>query len=126
MPWLHHGLMLDFARAETILLAQYAEPNAENLMKKLMTMSVASLMMISAVVPITTPARADHDHHHHNGAGVAAGVFLGLTAAAIIANSSHANAEEHHRWRERCEHWAHRCNRGDDDACYAFHDRCER
>ena len=95
-------------------------------MKRLMTTGVASLMMISAVVPVTTtPAKADPYHHHDNGAGIAAGVFLGLTAAAIIANSSHASAEEHHRWRERCERWAYRCNHGDDDACYAFHDRCE-
>jgi hypothetical protein len=65
------------------------------MMKNLKMTSVASLMMMSAVVPVaTTPALADHDHHHHNGGGgAAAGIFLGLTAAAIIANSSHANAE---------------------------------
>jgi hypothetical protein len=95
-------------------------------MRKFMTTSVAYLLMISAVVPaIPAPALADYHHHHNNGAGIAAGVFLGLTAAAIIANSSHASASEHHRWRERCERWAYRCNHGDDDACYAFHDRCE-
>ena len=86
-------------------------------MKKLMMTGVASLMMVSAVVPaMTTPAEAGR------GAGIVAGTIIGLSAAAIIANSSRANAYEHRRWRERCDRWAFRCNRGDDRACFAFDD----
>lgn len=88
-------------------------------MKKLIMTGVASLMMVSAVVPaMTTPAEA------RRGAGIVAGAIVGLTAAAIIANSSRASAYEHHRWRERCDRWAFRCNRGDDRACFAFDDEC--
>ena len=88
-------------------------------MKKLMMTGIASLMMVSAVVPaMTTPAEAGH------GAGIVAGTIIGLSAAAIIANSSRANAYEHRRWRERCDRWAFRCNRGDDRACFAFDDEC--
>jgi len=54
-------------------------------MKKLMMTGVASLMMVSAVVPaMTTPAEAGR------GAGIVAGTIIGLSAAAIIANSSRA------------------------------------
>ena len=88
-------------------------------MKKLMMTGVASLMMVSAVVPaMTTPAEAGR------GPGIVAGTIIGLSAAAIIANSSRANAYEHRRWRERCDRWAFRCNRGDDRACFAFDDEC--
>jgi hypothetical protein len=88
-------------------------------MKRLITTGIASLMMISAAVPaMTTRAEA------HDGAGIVAGTIIGLSAAAIIANSSRASAYEHQRWRERCDRWAFRCNRGDDRACFAFDDQC--
>lgn len=89
-------------------------------MKKLMMTGIASLMVVSAVVPaMTSPAEA-----RNGGAGLVAGAIVGLSAAAIIANSSRASAYEHSRWRERCDRWAFRCNRGDDRACFAFDDQC--
>ena len=87
-------------------------------MNRIMTTGLASLLMVSAIVPaMTTPAEA------RNG-GLIAGAIVGLTAGAIIASSSRANAEEHHRWRIRCDRWAYRCHRGDDRACYALDNNC--
>jgi hypothetical protein len=90
-------------------------------MKKLMTTGLASLVLISAALPAaTTPAEA----RYYRGGGLVAGALIGLTAAAIVANSSRANADEHRRWRIRCDRFAYRCNHGDDRACYAFDDQC--
>jgi hypothetical protein len=89
-------------------------------MKKFIYTGLASLMVLSTAIPaMTTPAAAGR-----GGAGLVAGTIIGLSAAAIIANSRRVDAAEHHRWRERCDRWAYRCNRGDDRACYAFDDQC--
>jgi hypothetical protein len=91
----------------------------EKLMKKFIATGLASLTLVSIAVPATTtPAEA------RRGAGLFAGAIIGLSAAAIIANSSRVSAAEHRGWRYRCDRWAHRCNRGDDRACYAFDDEC--
>lgn len=89
------------------------------MLKKLIPVGLAALMTIAALIPATTtPAEA------RRGGGIIAGALIGLTAGAIIANSSRADAYEHRRWRERCDRWAYRCNRGDNRACYAFDDNC--
>jgi hypothetical protein len=51
-------------------------------------------------------------------------VFLGLTAAAIAAHASRADASEHRRWRRMCDRLAYRCDRGSREACYRFDDQC--
>lgn len=87
-------------------------------MKKLIASGLAALTVAMAAVPATTtPAEARRG-------GYVAGALIGLTAAAIIANSSRADAREHRRWRRQCDSWAYRCNRGSDRACYAFDDNC--
>jgi hypothetical protein len=89
-------------------------------MKKLMGSSLAALMAASAITTaFTVPAEAGR-----RGAGIAAGVFLGLTAAAIAANASRVDAAEHRRWRHRCEDWAYGCRHGYDRACYRFDENC--
>ena len=88
-------------------------------MKRRITTGVASLMMISAAVSGDDDAGRSSRWRRHR-----RGTIIGLSAAAIIANSSRASAYEHQRWRERCDRWAFRCNRGDDRACFAFDDQC--
>lgn len=89
-------------------------------MNKLIATGLASLMMVSAIVPaMTSPAEA-----RNGGGALIAGAIVGLTAGAIIASSSRANADERESWRARCDRWAYRCHHGDDRACYALDDRC--
>lgn len=90
-------------------------------MRKIITASLASLLLVSIILPaMTTAAEA----RWRRGGGIVAGTIIGLTAAAIIANASRMSPAEHRRWRMRCERWAYRCNHGDDRACYAFDDNC--
>ncbi|WP_181337996.1 tyrosyl-tRNA synthetase [Hyphomicrobium methylovorum] len=89
------------------------------MLKKVIPAALASIMAVSALVPATTtPAEA------RRGGAIVAGALIGLTAGAIIANSSRADAYERSRWRDRCDRWHYRCNRGDDRACYAFDNNC--
>jgi hypothetical protein len=95
-------------------------------MKKLVMTGVAALALFGATIPtMTTPAEAWRGHGHgHGGGGLIAGAIVGLTAGALIANASRADAYEHRRWRHRCDRWAWHCNHGSDRACYAFDREC--
>lgn len=62
------------------------------------------------------------------GRAVAAGVVLGVAAAAIIANSNRAYADDRRvyrrsNWRARCNSWLRQCDRGNDYACEKFETR---
>ena len=87
-------------------------------MKTLTTFSCAALMAMGAILPAsTTPADARHGRGK-----VAAGIFLGAAALAIIANSSGASASER-RWARRCNRWYDQCMDGNDYACEKFETR---
>ena len=88
-------------------------------MKTLIMTGVTALALFGTTIPtMTTPAEAGR------GAGIVAGAIVGLTAGAIIANASRADAYEHRRWMHRCDRWAWHCNHGNDRACYAFDREC--
>ena len=84
-------------------------------MRKMLIVSTTALMVAALVIPaITTPAHADR-----RGRGIAAGVVLGVAAAALIANSSRANADER-RWARQCNRLYNRCRDGSYSACDRF------
>ena len=89
-------------------------------MKKFMSATLAALTLFGIAMTSMTPVAEARGR----GAGIAAGVVLGLTAAAIAANAARASPYEHRRWRDRCDDWAYRCNRGYDRACYRFDRNC--
>lgn len=88
-------------------------------MMKFTSASLAALTAFGIATTAMTPAA-----EARRGVGIAAGVVLGLTAAAIAANAAHASPYEHRRWRSRCDDLADRCNRGFDRACYRFEQSC--
>ncbi|CFX61051.1 exported protein of unknown function [Candidatus Filomicrobium marinum] len=57
------------------------------------------------------------------GPAIVGGVALGLALGA--ANRAHAHDHRHYRGRyDRCDRWAHRCRRGNDNACYKLDRYC--
>lgn len=76
------------------------------------------------VAAIDNPAEAGR----RKGAAIAAGVVLGVAAAAIIANSNRAYADDRPRyrrsgWRATCDRWLRQCDRGNDYSCEKFETR---
>ena len=74
------------------------------------------------VAALDNPAEAGR-----RGAGIAAGVVLGVAAAAIIANSNRAYASDRgyrrSGWRATCDRWLRQCDRGNDYSCEKFETR---
>ena len=85
---------------------------------------IAAIAAFAALVPLLdTPAEA-----RRRGAGIVAGVAVGIAAAAIIANSNRAYANDRvyrrSNWRARCDRWLRQCDRGNDYSCERFETRC--
>ena len=93
-------------------------------MQKL-TASALSLMVAFSALASSTPASA----HRNRGLAIGAGVALGVAAAAIIANSHRAHADEYYSSSgdryDRCDRWRWRCDHGNDYACEKFERYCE-
>jgi hypothetical protein len=88
-------------------------------MKKLIMTGAAALALFGTTLPtMTTPAEAGRH------GGLIAGAIVGLTAGALIANASRADAYEHRRWVRRCDRWAWRCDHGSYHSCRAFDHEC--
>lgn len=95
-------------------------------MKRIAATALAVLVGITALVPVTgSDAEA---RRRHRGGAIAAGVVLGVAAAAIIANSNRANASERSsRYYgpspRQCNRWYNRCIDGSNYACEQFETR---
>lgn len=83
----------------------------------------ALVAFAGSVAVIDSPAEAGR-----KGRNIAAGVVLGVAAAAIIANSNRAYASDRgyrrSGWRSRCNRWLRQCDYGNDYACEKFENRC--
>mgnify|MGYP001287641336 CR=1 FL=1 len=91
-------------------------------MKNLATTSLAALMAVSTILPATTSTA---EAGRGRGLAIGAGVILGAAALAAAANSAEARAYRRSRWRERCDNWYYRCERGSDWACEKFENNCD-
>jgi NADH:ubiquinone oxidoreductase subunit 6 (subunit J) len=95
-------------------------------MKKFFATALAVLVAFTALIPVLdSEAEA---RKRHRGRAVAAGVILGVAAAAIIANSSRAQAEERNSHYygpspRQCRRWYNRCTDGSNYACEQFETR---
>jgi hypothetical protein len=95
-------------------------------MKRITASALVALVCITALIPvISTDAEA---RRRHRGGAIAAGVILGVAAAAIIANSNRANASERSsRYYGpspgQCNRWYNRCMDGSNYACEQFETR---
>lgn len=99
-------------------------------MRKFLAQTLAVLMTATAIVPaLTAPASAGN---RNAGAAIVGGIILGTAAAALIANSHRAHADEYYedpaaaRHRRYCARLNSRCDRGNDDACEQYEDDCGR
>jgi hypothetical protein len=98
--------------------------SVEPLMQRRTSTFIAAVAAFAALVPLLdTPAEA-----RRRGAGIVAGVAVGIAAAAIIANSNRAYANDRvyrrSNWRARCDRWLRQCDRGNDYSCERFETRC--
>jgi len=87
-------------------------------MRKFLNSCLAGLLAFSFVsASFVTSAEARHGRKR----AIAAGVIIGLSAAAI---ASSADASERRAWRRQCNRWDYRCDRGSMSACYKFENNC--
>ena len=97
-------------------------------MKKFTSVALATLMALSAAIPVTTTSA----EARNRGAKIAGGVILGAAALAIIANSNRANASGYNNgyrngrsngfWAT-CNKWYRQCDRGNNYACEKYETR---
>jgi hypothetical protein len=85
-------------------------------------------MAFSALAPMASaPAEA---RHRGRGVAIGAGIVLGVTAAALLANSRRAHADDgyYHESRrsafwETCRKWYRQCEDGSNYACEKYETR---
>ena len=85
--------------------------------------AMAALAAFAMLIPVLDDAA--EAKKRHRGAGIAAGVVLGVAAAAIIANSGSARADSssHRKWVRRCNRWYNQCMDGNDYSCEKYETR---
>lgn len=84
-------------------------------MAKFVTAALAALVVFSAVA---TSAISPAEARHGRNTAIAAGVVLGIAAAAAL--SSNANAGQRSSWAQRCRNLYNRCVNGSNYACNKY------
>jgi hypothetical protein len=87
-------------------------------MRKFAISALAGLAAFASLIP----AFNDEAEARRRGPGIAAGIILGVTAAAILAGRAEASSSRR-SWARNCNRLYYRCRNGNDRACYRFEAR---
>jgi hypothetical protein len=89
-------------------------------MNKIAGYGLSALMAATLMIPISTQ---EAEARRGRNTALAAGVLLGVAAAAAIGSSARADSRRN-SYERQCNRLARSCDRGNDRACWTYEDRC--
>lgn len=90
-------------------------------MNKIAGFGLSALMAATLIIPVST---YEAEARRGRNTALAAGLLLGVAAAAAVGSSSARASSRESRYERECNRLAYRCDRGSDRACWAYEDRC--